>query len=134
MKDELEKKKKVAKLKEFAKAAGAGGAKEAVKGTLKATGKTTISNKAREVIGEATGKSIGQKAKELFSKVKGTTTIRKGGSDLGDRDAQTERNVGKKYKDISPVMGKGSFNRNTPKDNWGNTGITQDEVDRKRKK
>ena len=77
MKDELEKKKKVAKLREFSKAAGAGGIKEAVKGTLRATGKTTISNKARDVMEEAVGKPIGQKAKELFSKVRGTTTIKK---------------------------------------------------------
>lgn len=129
MKDELEKKKKVAKLREFSKAAGAGGIKEAAKGTLKGIGKTTI----RDIAQEAGGKPIGQKAKELFSQVKGTTTIRKS-SNLGNRDAQTERNVGKKYKDISPVMGKGSFNRNTPKDNWGNIGITQDEVDRRKKK
>lgn len=48
--------------------------------------------------------------------------------------ARTEIETGKKYKDISPLMSKGNFNRNTPKDGWGDTGITQDEQDRKKKR
>lgn len=49
------------------------------------------------------------------------------------KGAYEEITTGKKYKDISPITAKGDFNRNTPKDNWGNTGITQDDVDRIRK-
>lgn len=50
------------------------------------------------------------------------------------QDARKEIEVGKKYKDVSPIMSKGNFNRNTPKENYGNTGITQDDVDRRKKK
>ena len=75
MKDELEKKKKVNKLKEYAKAASTADlpnmAKKAVQKVAKAT---NIKNIASQI----GGKSIGQKAKETYeSTVKGTTTIKK---------------------------------------------------------
>lgn len=48
------------------------------------------------------------------------------------QDAIDEIETGKKYGDVSPLMSKGNFNRNSEK-RWENTGITQDDADRIRK-
>ena len=78
-----------------------------------------------------------KKLKKLKEAEKAATTTAKRTANLisdEERDAAMEKSVGEKYKDVSPVMSKGVFTVNSPK-NAENTGITQDDVDRiKRKK
>lgn len=50
------------------------------------------------------------------------------------KDAYNEITVGKKYKDVSPLMhpyGPNNFNIRTPKDNTKINALTQDEADRR---
>jgi hypothetical protein len=67
----------------------------------------------------------------------GVAAARNMGKATVDRDTQLENQTAKRYtKDegLSPIYAKGSFTSATPKDNWGDTGITQDAVDKKKKR
>lgn len=49
-----------------------------------------------------------------------------------DKDARQERQIGSKYKDVSPIMAKGVFTSATDKKQDSN--LTQAELDRKKRK
>ena len=70
-------------------------------------------------------------------KESGFAAARNIGKATADRDAQLENQTAKRYtkeNGLSPVYSKGTFTSATPKDNWGDTGITQDAVDKKKKR
>jgi len=52
------------------------------------------------------------------------------------KDAWLENQTAARYPEggVSPIYAKGNFSRTTPKDHFGNTGITQDDSDRIAKK
>ena len=126
MKEELKKKKK---LQEFAKAAGAGGIKEAVSDdTKKKIGKAVsyVANKFVEGA-KASTETVGSMAKDLLKKKK-TNEIKKGalkatGNTMiinaakkdNSGDAQLERQTAKRYEKVgvSPIYSKGKFSRNS---------------------
>ena len=114
MKEELKKLKKSGKLKEFAKAAGAGGIKN------------SISQEAKDKISS----TIGNISSSL-SKMKKKTS-------LGDRDAQLETQTAKRYEKVgvSPIYSKGNFSRNTKEidEKLGNRLTEDDKVASKSKK
>lgn len=75
--------------------------------------------------------------REEAMKESGIATARAIGKITEERDRQLKTQTAKRYtKDegLSPVYAKGIFTSATPKDNWGDTGITQDAVDKKKKR
>lgn len=155
MKEELKKKKR---LKEFAKAAGAGGIKEAVSDDTKKKIGKAVSNVANKFVegAKASAETVGSMAKDLLKKKKtnevknlaevgkgalkttGNTIIINAAKKDNSRDAQLERQTAKRYEKVgvSPIYSKGNFSRNSKEfdKKYGNRLTEDDKVPASRKK
>ena len=111
------KKSKLEKLKEVAAAATKGAATGGILGAA---------NYSKDKIEKL------KEARNNAMKDAGARVARAMGRTTAEKDAYQENQVGKKYKDVSPIMANGAFTSATPKKQDNN--LTQAELDRKKKR
>ena len=115
MKDDLEKKKKVSKLKEIAKAVGAGGIKNSVSDDTKKKITSGLSNIGKKTV-EANSKTIGQTAKQTWTTDKSGTTRKSNDGYIAPTSKGIKKNKEDEEKGIKlhyndPVITRGTLKR-----------------------